>query len=195
MSAAYAPTRRSLLAAAAGTGLGLALAGCTSEPAVPPPPDPDDLLRASAVEREQSLIQAYDDALLASPALTARLLLLREQHTAHLEALRGAATGTGTATPTPATPTPTPTPTPTTTPAASGSAPLGNRPAGPTTGPPAVPGGLSPTDAVTLAGLVTAENAAAATHGQAAMSARERRLASLLAALSASEQSHPVALA
>lgn len=58
-----------------------------------------------------------------------------------------------------------------------------------------MPGGPAPTDAATLAGLVAAENAAAAAHAQAALAADERLLAALLAALSASEQSHPVALA
>ena len=57
---------------------------------------------------------------------------------------------------------------------------------------PAVP--PTKTAAAALAGLVTAERAAAAAHGQAALAA-SRELAALLASLSASELSHPVVLA
>lgn len=52
----------------------------------------------------------------------------------------------------------------------------------------------APVVPVTLAALVAAERQAAAAHGQAALEA-SRELAGLLASLSASEASHPVALA
>lgn len=58
-------------------------------------------------------------------------------------------------------------------------------------GPPAVP--PTATAAAALQGLVAVERAAAAAHGQAALEA-SRSLAALLASLSASEHSHPVAL-
>jgi hypothetical protein len=51
------------------------------------------------------------------------------------------------------------------------------------------------TAAAALAGLVEAERAAGAAHGAATLAARSRELAALLATLSASESSHPVALA
>lgn len=59
------------------------------------------------------------------------------------------------------------------------------------TPPPEVP--PPPTAAAALAGLVAAERAAADAHGAAALEA-SRDLAGLLAALSASEHSHPVEL-
>lgn len=105
-----------------------------------------------------------------------RLVLLREQHAAHLEALRG---------PPPATATPS---------GAEGSSGPGSPPAGVATRPPAVPGAAPSTDATTLAALVAAEDTAGASHAQAALAARGRGLASLLAVLSASEQSHLVGL-
>lgn len=60
-------------------------------------------------------------------------------------------------------------------------------------GPAAVP--PTATAAAALAGLVEVERAAAAEHGSAALTAGSRELAVLLATLSASESSHPVALA
>ena len=171
MSVPQGVSRRGLLAGIGAAGATLALPGCTTEsPAPPPPPDPDDLLRAAAIVREESLLQAYDEAVRAAPALAVRLVLLREHHTAHLEALRG---------PPPATATP----------SGPGSS-VPSPPAGPSTTPPAAP----PTDGDTLAALVAAENTAGASHAQAALAAGGRELASLLAVLSASEQSHPVAL-
>lgn len=61
--------------------------------------------------------------------------------------------------------------------------------AAPSAAPTAAPGAP-----VTLAALAVAERQAAAAHGQAALEA-SRELAGLLASLSASEASHPVALA
>ncbi len=148
------------------------LTGCTSEPAVPPPPDPDDLLRAAAVARERSLLESYDAALLASPALTARLLPLREQHAEHLAALVG--------------------PAPSGSPSDSASGPPSAAP--PSRSPPTSVV-LPAAPAATLRTLVTAELAAAAGHGADAVRATDRPLAGLLASLSASEQSHPVTLA
>lgn len=165
MSAVQGPSRRSVLAGLGGTAAALALTGCTSEPAAPPPPDPDDLLREAAVAREQSLLRAYDGVLLAQPTLTARLLPLREQHVEHLAAL--------------------------TPPAPPTSAPTASAPAGPAV--PAVP--PPPTTVGTLDTLAAAERAAGVSHAQDALAAADRPLAALLATLSASEQSHPVALA
>lgn len=165
MSAVQGPSRRSVLAGLGGAAVALALTGCTSEPAAPPPPDPDDLLREAAVAREQSLLRAYDDVLLAQPTLTGRLLPLREQHVEHLAAL--------------------------TPPAPPTSAPTASAPAGPAV--PAVP--PPPTTVGTLDTLAAAERAAGVSHARDALAAVDRPLAALLATLSASEQSHPVALA
>lgn len=162
MSAARGPSRRTVLAGLGGAAVTLALSGCTSEPAAPPPPDPDELLRESAVAREQSLLRAYDAVLLAQPTLTARLLPLREQHVDHLAAL--------------------------TAPAPPASAAAASAPAVPAVPPP-------PTTVDTLATLAAAERAAGDQHAQDALAALDRPLATLFASLSASEQSHPVALA
>jgi hypothetical protein len=73
--------------------LGLAavgpLAACTREAPAPVPPDPDDLLRSAAADRERALLREYDAALLALPALAARLAPVRAEHAAHLAALLG----------------------------------------------------------------------------------------------------------
>lgn len=83
------PTRRALLLAAAGA----ALAGCTDGaapvPAPPAPVDPDVALREAAVARERALLRSYDAVLLALPSLAQRLLPVREEHAAHLDALTG----------------------------------------------------------------------------------------------------------
>jgi hypothetical protein len=86
MHAPTALSRRALL----GLVAALPLAGCTGAQDPPPPPDPDDLLRAAAVEREQALLRAYDQALLALPALAPRLTAVRAEHAAHLAALTDA---------------------------------------------------------------------------------------------------------
>ena len=78
-----------LLAVPAAAGLA-ALASCTSggdTPVAPAPVNPDVALRAAAVLREQTLIRAYDAALLAAPALGDRLRALRGEHLTHLGAL------------------------------------------------------------------------------------------------------------
>lgn len=168
MSADRGPSRRRVLTGAGAAVLTGALSACTSEPTPPPPVDPDDALRDAAVERERSLLQAYDAVLLALPELTARLLPLREHHVEHLGAVRP--------------PPPTPLPSPSASPPVASVPPV-----------PAVP--PAPTPAEALAGLAAAERAAAAAHAVAALRAADRPLAGLLASLSASEASHPVALA
>ena len=90
MAPAPRPTRRAvLLGVPAAAGLA-ALASCTSgwdKPVAPAPVNPDVALRAEAVLREQTLIRAYDTALLAAPALGERLRTLRAEHLTHLTAL------------------------------------------------------------------------------------------------------------
>lgn len=170
MSADLGPSRRRVLTAAGAAALAGALSACTSDPAPVLPIDPDDALRDAAVEREQLLLQAYDAVLLALPALSARLLPLRDHHLEHLSAVR----------PPLATPLP----------SASATPPVASGPAVPSV--PAVP--PAPTTAEALAGLATAERTAASAHALAALRAADRPLAGLLASLSASEASHPVAL-
>ncbi|MEX2288902.1 MAG: hypothetical protein WD794_01070 [Mycobacteriales bacterium] len=143
----------------------LPLAACTDD-GPPPPPDPDDVLREQAVGRERSLLREYDAVLLVLPALAARLTPLRAEHAEHLAALTG--------------------PEPSDTPFDTPSAPASSRPA------PAVP--PAATAAAALEGLTIAEREAAIAHGAACLEA-SRELAGLLAALAASEFSHPVALA
>lgn len=137
-----------------------ALSACTS-PAdkTPEPVDPDVALLAAAVAREQALLVAYDDALLAHPSLAGLLAPLREEHQQHLDRLQPPSPS---ATPTTPTPDASATPEPT-------------RPA---------------PDRAALAGL---ERAASTAHGAAAVTA-SRRLAPVLASLSASEASHLVVL-
>lgn len=172
MSGAQGPSRRRLLAGLGGAAVAAALAGCTSEPAAPLPLDPDGVLRDTAVAREQSLLRAYDVVLLAEPTLTALLLRLRGEHVEHLTALTGPLRATSQ--PTASAPT--------------ASASAVRPPAVPAVPPP-------PTTAVMLSTLAAAERDAAASHEQGALASAGRPLAALLASLSASEQSHPVALA
>lgn len=139
--------------------------------AEPAPVDPDDAPRAAAADRERALLRAYDAALLAVPSLQPRLLPLRTHHVEHLTALLR------------------PVPSP------SGSAGASTSPSGGTSAgaspAPAVP---TPADAsAALAGLVAAEREAGAAHAQACLTV-SRALAGVLASLSASELSHPVAL-
>ena len=76
-----------LLAVPAAAGLA-ALTSCTSGGDTQPAPvHPDVGLRAEAVQRERTLIRAYDAALLAAPALGDRLRALRDEHLTHLGAL------------------------------------------------------------------------------------------------------------
>ncbi len=100
------PTRRVLLSAGA---VGL-VAACT--PSHRPPsasrparPDPDVALTAAAVDRELTLLAAYDAALAATPALASRLAPLRSEHAEHLMALRAgpAPVGSAATSPTPVT--------------------------------------------------------------------------------------------
>ncbi len=170
MSDAEGPTRRTVLVgggAAATAVLVAMLAGCSEPPppTPPPPPDPDDALRAAAAGRERDLLLAYDAALVADPSLATKLSPLRGHHVEHLSALIG---------PPPVEP-------------GGPSASLV-----PSIAPPAPPAAAPP--AVALATLATAERTAAARHADDAVNARDRDLAALLASLSASELSHPVAL-
>ena len=158
-------TRRQLL----GAGALLLVAGCREAPTpATPPVDPDDALRAAASERERVLLRAYDAALLAAPSLAARLAPLRAEHVEHLTALAG--------------------------PRASGG-PVAQAPTGsPAASAPPAPAPPAPAPpAAVLAGLVRAEQSAAAGHG-GAVGGASRPLAALLAVLAASEASHPVVL-
>lgn len=81
------PTRRAVLT---GSAAAAALTACTRtsrrRAAAPAAVDPDVELRAAAVAREQSLLDAYDAAA-TNPGLQARLAPLRAEHAAHLQAL------------------------------------------------------------------------------------------------------------
>ncbi len=177
MSAPGTSSRRSVLFGA-GRGLlavvvGGSVWGCTSDPEAapppppPPPPDPDDALRAATADRERALLALYDAALLAAPELAGRLLPLRAHHEVHLAEVTEpvAAAPSPTASAAAASPSPSPLPL----------MPL----------PPGDP----------LAVLAEAERTAGAAHAADALAARDNSFAALLASLSASEQSHPVALA
>ena len=162
-----------LLAVPAAAGLA-ALTSCTSpgeapQPLAPQPPapvHPDVALRAAAVAREQTLIRAYDAALLAAPGLGDRLLALRAEHLTHLTSLGSTTPGS---TPPGSTP------------------PAGLKPGNP---PPVAAPDLADAQ---LVGLRTAERAAGAGH-TAALRTASAGLAVVLATLAASEASHEVAL-
>lgn len=181
-------TRRTVLRGGLASGLlglsGAGLSACTADETTPgplPAIDPDVALRAAAVAREVALLQAYDETLLAVPALASRLGPLRADHEAHLTALGGAA--------------------PTRSPVPSGS-PVLRASAVPSsaTGTPAAPAASPlPTEPAArtravLTRLVLAERAAAKDHAADALLA-SRSLAGLLGQAAASEASHPVALA
>lgn len=155
-----------MLLLGAGAGLTACTGGAARQAATPPPVDPDDALRDAAASRERSLLREYDAVLLALPELAERLVPLRGHHAEHLLALVGP----------PATPGASATATATPSAAAA----------------PAVP---VPADAAAaLARLRAVEAAAGDGHALDCLSA-SRRLAGLLASLSASEHSHLVALA
>ena len=78
------PTRRSVLL----VGVASALTACSRGAARPAAAiDPDVALTQSAVARERALLAAYDEAVVALPALATRLVPLRAEHAAHLAAL------------------------------------------------------------------------------------------------------------
>lgn len=167
------PSRRAVLRAGLAVPL---LAACTEgpPPGPPPPPDPDLALHAAAVAREQALVDAYDTAVLAAPALAAKLAAVRAEHLAHLDALEAAD------------PAPPATASPSASPTAS---PVDPAPPSAPAPPPA------PADPATvLARLVAVEAEAATAHANGAVVA-SRELAVVLATLAASEASHGVALA
>jgi len=163
------PTRRAVLVG--GPALLLAAACAADEPAPRPPPvDPDDALRSAAAERERVLLREYDAVLAARPGLAPRLVPVRDHHAEHLEALRG--------------------------PAPAASAQPSAQPSVQPSVQPSAPAALPPApadDAAALARLVAAERAAGGAHAQDCLVA-SRALAPVLASLSASELSHPVAL-
>lgn len=89
----------------------LVVAACTDASPRPPsrPVDPDVALVASAVAREQALLEAYDALAAGTPRLARLLTALRRDHEQHLAALVAAgpsATPTPVATTTPAPPAP-----------------------------------------------------------------------------------------
>ena len=169
--------RTALLALPAAALAAAGLTACTDEdpPPAPAPVDPDVALRAAAADRERALLQAYDDVLVALPDLGARLLPIRAQHAEHLSVLLGPP-ASASASPAPASAVPSVAP----------AAPPPPAPPPPAPPPPALP-------AEALAALAAQERAAGDTHATASLSA-SRALAGLLASLSASELSHPVAL-
>ena len=169
MRSSPGPTRRAVLAGAPLLLLtAVSTAACTSpEPAPRPEPvDPDDALRSAAAERERALLREYDAVLAARPALAPRLTAVRAHHAEHLEALLG------------------PSPSP-----SAGPAPASAVASAVPSSPPA-----PADDASALARLVAAERAAGDAHAADCLAA-SRSLAPVLASLSASELSHPVALA
>jgi hypothetical protein len=182
------PGRRAVLVGAPAALLATVLAGCTgdrrrdADPAPAPPPDPDDALRSAAAERERGLLREYDAVLAALPELAARLAPLRAHHDEHLTALLGAS---ATASPDASAPD-----------AAGGSSDAAAAPsAEPSATAPAAPAVPVPADAASaLSRLVSVERAAGAAHAEDCLAA-SRALAPVLASLSASELSHPVALA
>jgi len=171
MSAPGTTSRRSVLLGAGRGVLAVVVAGsvgaCTSTPEAnpPPPPDPDDALREATADRERALLGLYDAALLAAPQLAALLAPLRAHHEVHLAAVTDPAAAIPSPTASVAAASPSPSPLPP----------------------------LPPGDA--RAALAEAERTAGAAHAADALAARDNSLAALLASLSASEQSHPVALA
>ncbi len=173
MSAPGTTSRRSVLVGAGRVVLAVVVGGsvwgCTSAPEAtpPPPPDPDDALREATADRERALLALYDAALLAAPELAGRLLPLRAHHEVHLAEVTEPASAA-------------PSPTASAAAASPSSSPL-----------PLMP--LPPGDP--LAVLAEVERTAGAAHAADALAARDNGLAALLASLSASEQSHPVALA
>ncbi|MFI5842200.1 hypothetical protein ACIA8K_21055 [Catenuloplanes sp. NPDC051500] len=84
-----ASTRRRLLAGTVTLAGATALAGCSlldEEETPPPPPPPPDALEPMLAET-RTLADRYQAALLAQPALAARLTPIIEAHTAHIAEL------------------------------------------------------------------------------------------------------------
>lgn len=74
-----------------GAAVSLAAACTADRPPSPRPVDPDVALVAAAQRREQALLAAYDAALLRAPGLGDLVGSLRDDHAAHLAALRSPA--------------------------------------------------------------------------------------------------------
>ena len=186
--AADGPTRRGLLMAGPVLLMGAACTADSPRPApprpTPAPVDPDDALRRAAAERERAVLREYDAVLAALPDLAARLQPLRGHHVEHLEALapQGASASPSSAD------------------GGSGAGSSSGRPSGgpsggpsgaPSGGPPPVPPAADRAGA--LRRLVAVERSAGLAHARDCLTA-SRALAAVLASLSASELSHPVAL-
>jgi hypothetical protein len=187
-SAGPLPSRRAVLRGVL-VGLACPLVACTGQPREPAPPEPvpPDVVAADrAADRERRLLAAYDAALLIAPQLAERLLPLRGEHAAHLDAL-GRPEVEQTAEPDP---------TAQTGPAAGSGqdAEAGQDAAPGPTPPPAAPAPVLPPDpAELLAALADLERRAGIAHASAAVRGG-RGVAAVLASLAASEAAHAVAL-
>lgn len=179
----HAPTRRTVLGAAAVALLAPALAGCTQAGDVAPatPPVPADVVAADrAAGRERVLLATYDAALLIAPQLADRLLPLRADHAAHLLALGLPEQ-------------PEPAAAPSTAASAGPAATAPGASAAPSPPPVAAPPLPSEPEAL-LAALAELERRAAVGHANAAVRAG-RGVGAVLASLAASEASHELVLA
>ncbi|WP_405488276.1 hypothetical protein [Streptomyces sp. NBC_00096] len=85
------PSRRSLLAGAAGIAGAALLSGCSdgSSPAADPEIPLDRRMRETAVRESERLLERYDATAAAHPALAERLAPLRASVAAHTAALAG----------------------------------------------------------------------------------------------------------
>jgi hypothetical protein len=187
-SAGPLPTRRAVLRGAL-VGLACPLVACTGQPREPAPPDPvppDVVAVDRAADRERRLLAAYDAALLIAPQLAERLLPLRGEHAAHLDAL-GRPEAEQVAEPDPTAQSGRA--------AGSGQDVEAGQDAEPGPTPPAAPApALPPDPAALLAALADLERRAGIAHASAAVRGG-RGVAAVLASLAASEAAHAVALA
>ncbi|MFJ3666745.1 hypothetical protein ACIPSE_09855 [Streptomyces sp. NPDC090106] len=161
------PRRRTLLASAAGAAL---LAGCSSgsadsgtEESTGGSPSLVERVRARAARDSRGLVERYDAALAAHPALTARVGALRAEAVRHVEAFGGTAAS--------ASPT--------------ASAPASGSPSASTPSPAASPA----TEKDALAALASAERALADARTQALLDV-PGELARLLASVAAAGAAH-----
>ncbi|MGV1035841.1 MAG: hypothetical protein ACOYD0_02290 [Candidatus Nanopelagicales bacterium] len=84
-------SRRALLATAAVLPVGL-VAACNSSGSAS---DPDDAVKAAVAAAEQQLVDLYDAAISAFPALGPTLQPIRSQHAEHMSAVGDTPTGSG----------------------------------------------------------------------------------------------------
>jgi hypothetical protein len=204
-------TRRGALTGFAGLAIaatGLGVAGCTSTK--PPPTDAEVLARdplGPMYAETKQLIEQYDGAMAAAPALAGVLGPLREEHRQHLIALASlinipaptiSATANASGVPLPSGPGSTPPvhPTPSGT-SPQGPSSVGPTGAGQTTGPPAsAPGsgsGSASDATATRAALSAAESTAQRNAVAACLSAPTNRVA-VLASIAACLATHVAAL-